>query len=359
MGPWLPASAWDLSLFAPGILGAPALPAKEIAHGLALPALEVLLSRAIPVPEDWETNESFEGSIFRLFGHPAPWQGDWPVAAVTHALDSGHRDGDCYLRADPVHLRAGMNTLVLVDATSFALTYTEAQALAQEINTSYANEGLKLEVLHPRRWYMRLANVPAVQTYPLSKVVGRELKAYLPQGPDAQRWRKWLNEVQMILHASPINAERTSRGEPPVNSVWLWGGGPLPSVPPSPWRRVWGGDALSQGLARLASIPWSECPESAVPWLRNNAMAGQHLLIIERADGLAQVGDVEGWRDYMRALHREWFVPLQGMLRSGRLSSLTLMTGSGRGFRVTPRLLRRWWRRRQPLQSWLSAGIGR
>lgn len=353
------AGAWDLSLFVPGLLGASRLPAKEISYDLVLPALEVLLSRGAPVPDDWELNESLEGSIFRLFGYPVTRQGDWPVAAVTHALDSGHPDRDWYLRADPVHLRAGLNTLVLFDASSFALSHTEAQALAQEINRLYAPEVLKLEVLHPHRWYVRLANIPAVQTYPLSRVVGRELEAYLPRGQEAQRWRTRLNEIQMVLHASPINTARESRGEPPINSLWFWGGGRLPRVAQSPWERVWSRDALSRGLARLASIPWSQCPDSAISWLQNNVLSGQHLVIIERADALAQVGDVEGWRDYLHALHRDWFVPLQGTLRAGRLSSLTLVTGSGRAFRVTPRLLRRWWRRRQPLRSWLSAGESR
>jgi hypothetical protein len=34
--------------------------------------------------------------------------------------------------------------------------------------------------------------------------------------------------VQVILHQHPVNAERRARGLPPVNSLWLWGGGPLP-----------------------------------------------------------------------------------------------------------------------------------
>ena len=57
---------------------------------------------------------------------------DPPVAAVTRFLDTGERDGGWYLRADPVHLRADLNKLILFDASTFALSDREARSFAAD-----------------------------------------------------------------------------------------------------------------------------------------------------------------------------------------------------------------------------------
>lgn len=47
------------------------------------------------------------------------------------------------------------------------------------------------------------------------------LEAFLPHGNDLKRWQKLLTELQMLLHAHPVNATRAQRGARPINSLWL------------------------------------------------------------------------------------------------------------------------------------------
>ena len=140
-----------------------------------------------------------------------------------------------WLRADPVHLRPDMGKLLLFDAATFELTMAEAMRLAEEINAALAEDGIRLIVgRDPGRWYLPMTSAPAIQTVPPRAVRGRHVDPFLPRGAEARRWRRLANDVQMVLHRSPLNAAREGRGEAAVNSVWFWGGGVLPPPDGSP-----------------------------------------------------------------------------------------------------------------------------
>lgn len=48
-----------------------------------------------------------------------------------------------------------------------------------------------------------------------------DMLKYLPNGSDLKRWQKLLTELQMLLHAHPVNTARVQRGARPINSSWL------------------------------------------------------------------------------------------------------------------------------------------
>lgn len=344
----------ELTLFVPGLLGPPSAPAEVLAEGLAVPALETLFSRGEPFGKAWGGN-SLEGWLCQLL-NVVPAEGeDWPVAALTYALDAEVSAEHWYLRADPVHLRADLTKLMLVDAGSLALSQAEAQAFAQEINAHYEAEPWRLEVPHPARWYVRLHRAPRLVTQPVSVATGtRELAALLPAGDEAKRWHRRLNEIQMLLHGSSVNEAREARGELPVNSVWFWGCGRLPPASPVAWQCLWSQDRLSEALAHHVGIVHRARPGTAVRWLEEAAPA-HHVVIMEQGDGLCRRYDVEGWRAYLDLFHRDWCLPLLEALRERRLQRLTLLTESGAGYYLTPSMLRRWWRRRRPLRHFMTA----
>ncbi|MGC1952365.1 MAG: hypothetical protein WA970_07315 [Gammaproteobacteria bacterium] len=344
----------ELTLFVPGLLGPASAPAEAITEGLAVPALEQLFSYGEPFGTPWIGN-SLEGWLCQLLDF-APAQGeDWPVAALTYAFDAEASADHWYLRADPVHLRADLTKLVLLDASALSLSRAEAEALAGEINAHYQAQAWRLEVAHPARWYVRLHRAPRICTQPMSAAMGAaELAALLPEGDEAPGWRRRLNEIQMLLHASPINEAREARGALPVNSVWFWGGGRLPPAPKVAWQQLWSRDSLSAALARHVGIGHEARPETAAQWL-DRAAATHHLMIFEQGDALCRRFDIEGWRAYVDSLHRDWCLPLVEALRQRRLHRLALLTESGEGFYLTPSLLRRWWRRRRPLRQFMAA----
>ena len=269
-------SSIELVLLVPGLLGPAAAgsgdreAAQALVAGLDLDALDRLLARAghattaAPAADD-----SLEALAFRAFGHLAPPAGaDWPVAALTALVDACADQGCGFrLRADPVHLRADIDDLVLFDASDIDLSPDEAMALARTVNDALGPHGPHIDAAHPHRWYVAPDAPARIATTPLSRAAGARVSEALPRGPDAARWPRWMNEVQMALHECPVNVERERRGAVPVNSVWVWGAGSLPPAgdAPAPFVRVWTDDALLRGLARHSGVECGASPASANP----------------------------------------------------------------------------------------------
>jgi hypothetical protein len=70
-------------------------------------------------------------------------------------------------------------------------------------------------------WEWTLMAMPALKTFPLKKAMHQELRPFLPSGKDAARWNRWMTEVQMVLHAHPVNQQREALGKKTVNWMWI------------------------------------------------------------------------------------------------------------------------------------------
>jgi hypothetical protein len=62
------------------------------------------------------------------------------------------------------------------------------------------------------------------------------------------------NDIQVLLHQHPLNAQRRTRGQSLVNSLWLWGGGHLPAPPTTTLTGVVSDDLLLRALAARAGV---------------------------------------------------------------------------------------------------------
>lgn len=339
-----------LSLAIPGLFGPAALKHTPSAwQGVSLPALEELLSRA---KRGAAGDPGLEQTLFTLFKIKTAGDADLPVAAVTRQWDAQDAAGYWWLRADPVHLRADRDRLVMLGNTLLNISGEEGAQLAAELNRHFKDEGWNLEATNARRWYLRLAGDPHVRSDVLPEVVGQDILHHMPRGPDERRWRGVLNEAQMVLHASAVNRFRETQGELPVNSLWFWGGGVLPQVPQGEWSQVWGNDALTQGLASLARVPCATLPESAAEWLEEGA-PGEHLIVLDGLREKSQFGNVEGWLEFLQTLQDYWLAPLFAALKQGGLAALILYPADGAAYKVTARDAKRWWVRRRALAAWL------
>lgn len=353
----------NLTLVVPGLLGPPGLRTADFSM-LNCAALELLLSRAVleAVP-----TTGLDASLFNLMGVSRDATQDLPIAAVTRLADGeDNLSGDgWWIRADPVHLRADQARLVLMDSHMLSITREEADAMAVQFNTFFADDGWCLEALHPQRWYLRLPQDPHIRTYDVTEVLGRHIDGFLPSGAQGKRWHTVLNEIQMLFHSSPVNQARLMRGAAPVNSVWLWGGGCLPQVVPAPvWSRVWSNEPVACGLARLAGIPHTSAPDSMSAWLTAaesaNSRTSQahistdsHLIVLDEGYRDVLYGDASGWGAVMMRRADQWFAPLLDALKNRQLDSVSICPADGRMFRITPTLLRRFWKRRHSLETYV------
>src|SRR5687767_1847711 len=196
----------------------PAAAGVEPYRGLALPALETLLARGA-------RTRSAGASLERWLAVAHGLGAELPLAPYSLRGDGGEPGDHWWLRADPVHLKVHGDRLVLADASKLALTADEARQYVTTLNAHFAGEGMTFTAPHPDRWYARLAAEPRLGTLPTTEVAGRSVATFLPAGGDGALWRRTSNEIQMLLHEHPCNSAREMRGQLPVNSTWLWGGG--------------------------------------------------------------------------------------------------------------------------------------
>jgi len=323
----------------PGLAG-PAIDQPVTAYLRKRPAaLDRLLSRshARTVPF-----EGMEAVLCRAFAvDPA---GPLPVAPLSYLADSGELPASYMLRADPVHLRADQSCLRLFESHSFLITQDEADALVASINDFNTMSGWQLSAVQAQRWYLSLPAAPDLQTFAPAQAAGRDIDGFIPHGRDARHWLAVINELQMLLHDHPVNQARERRGDPVINSLWLWGGGVLPlSIRAEP-DVVYAGDALAQGLARHAGVAWRDVPAHGDAFLSERT--GRDRLVV--LDGLAwpaHYNDIEDWLAQLGRLEAAWFAPLLAALRNGRIRTLIIEACNGRRFRTGRLQQRAFWTR--------------
>ena len=209
-----------------------------------VPALELVTARAdrLPGPED------FTSTAFELFGIQKEGE-DLPSAAISYALATGEAPEGWIMHADPVHLRADQDRLLLFDGRGLAIDEAETAACVAAFNSHFSGDGLVLSAPDPGRWYLTLHAPPGVKTTPLSEVTGRNINSYLPTGERHAYWHSLLNEVQMLFHGLPLNQARESSGQLSISGLWFSGGGRMPARGTTEIRRRIGSDVLIDALA--------------------------------------------------------------------------------------------------------------
>ena len=199
----------------------------------------------------WSDGAAHLAWLARAFAVP----GDPPACAayawrVSGSSGSDDPEGDVWF-CEPVHLSLEPDRTVLTAVESPPLTEAESRELFLEAADTASGHGA---VLRQRagRWYL-FPNEPwNLWTMPLSSVLGASIETRLPQGAQASRWRRLLNEVQMRWHANPVNRERESRGQQTVNGLWLHGGGPWRKLQPSRFDQVVTDDPVVLGWQQAA-----------------------------------------------------------------------------------------------------------
>lgn len=270
------------------------------------------------------------GRLFDTGGDPLS------LAALRYARDFPDVPADWVAFADPVHLRVDPNRAILFGPQLLQLTRPESVELIDALNSHLAADSLSLALAESGQWYLRGQPTAPLRAHALGEAVGRNAEPFLPFGEGAGFWRRLLNELQMLLHAHPLNRAREERGAYAVSSVWPWAGGGLP-------RRV------SSGLGGLL------CDDPAIAELGaraglTEAGFGRGILRIELSlQHAADAGDVGAWEDALSALERNWR-EIQGA--GGR--ALCLWPADGTGYRRGP--WRPWRRTRWPgLAAWSEA----
>lgn len=188
-----------------------------------------------------ERDESDEDTVFSLKISPKETLlvGRNGALAPLYVLDESRKDpSKIWACAELVHIHATRDHLVLTDPQELEISPEEEESLrlaVQDAIHDLAPEGL---ITFPNRWIFEANHLQGLKTSSPALAFGRNIDAWIPKDTDtpglARKWRQIQNEIQMIWHDHPVNIERQSRGQLPINSIWLYGIGSLEDVQPHP-----------------------------------------------------------------------------------------------------------------------------
>lgn len=207
-----------------------------------------------------------ERALARSLGLP-----DAPGLIAWAAWQAGETAQACAY-VTPCHWHIGADQVHQSDPATTPLSDEESRQLLALLAPWFADDGIVLEYQQPQRWLARGALFDDLATASMDRVIGRDVRPWLPDAQQARALHRLQSEVQMLLYTHVFNDARAARGQVPINAFWVHGAGRLePGTAtgakaavqclddlhaaalqgnPSAWREAW--KALDAGLiARL------------------------------------------------------------------------------------------------------------
>jgi hypothetical protein len=279
--------------------------------------LERLLARADgpTAVTDWRA------AAFRII---APQVESMPaVGAVALRAACGVTDAVWVFMATPVHYVAEMNNVRLSPDGILSLDRAEAEALADDFNRVWNNAGIRLLMGRSADLFCICDQPLPAKTNDPEDVLGQHIERYLPTDAHAPRLRQLMSEIEMWLFDHVVNQRRIARAAPPVNGLWLWGGGATLASLPSVQGWTAGDDVFFRAFPVRTIFPRGEA-----------ARTPSAVMVLAEQPGTHTWSEIES----------RWLGPALAELRSGRTARLDLSAGD-RCFSVSGRSSWRLWRR--------------
>ncbi len=327
-----------LTVFVPDLFAELFEQSDSIVDSKRWPALALLLRRA---DERFLEDSSVEQNLRALLGAETGDTTALSVAGLTASIDYDKQPQGGLMRADPVHLRADPNQVLLFNDPSIMPSAEEADELIKLLNIGLPEIGLS-RGRHSARWYIPSEASGALFSRSPGTVNGRSIGNFLPRDGGMHEFAQLMNEAQILLHDASVNTEREAQGIPAINSLWIWGA-PLNDCGGKPPELVVGDDVLTVGLARHFGVDWCAelLPDEILTRLKRNN--GNGLVVVGSPTGALECDDrVSNLDDF----EQRWCVPLLNSLRRFQIGELLLVTDQ-KSFRLSPWSLFKVWRTRK------------
>lgn len=154
-----------------------------------------------------------------------------PLEAASMGVALGPRD--IAYRCNLVTLRGAGSETEMEDFTSGHITTEEATEIIHDLHKELGGDGIDffpgVSYRHLMVWRDGLEKM---ETTPPHDITDQKTAAYMPKGEGADRLLQLMAASQPLLASHPINRKRKAEGHRQATTIWLWGQGRAPQLPP-------------------------------------------------------------------------------------------------------------------------------
>jgi len=283
------------------------------------------LLEELPVPVD------ALAQVLRALGRDCPRDG---LAALRMWGQTGERPATWIAAAEAVYMEPRLDRLFLHVLGPDDVTGPELRGLFDALQATLGDDGSLGFARLGRCGYIRSERPMVTSATPAAALDKQNPDGSLPPADTAADTLNLISEIEMTLHAQPINAERLSRGQPPVNSLWIWGGGYAPQPSRVPVPPLYSDEPLLRGYWESVSGKVDGWPATIRACL-DAAPAGFVASVSSAQDGDATLDNE--------------LAALRDALRAGRLARVVLISADGLRIFLHRSDRLRVWRRIAPL----------
>lgn len=193
------------------------------------------------------------------------YTGRAPLEAINMGIELAA--GDVAFRCNLVTLEfAPGGKTVMVDHSAGQLGTEEGHSLIKSLQKELGTSSVKF---YPGVSYRNVTiwsdGERKTDCTPPHDILGKDISGYLPKGPGSEFIQELMLKSVGILENHPVNQARVAKGQRPANSIWLWGQGGRPGLPP--FREIYGLEGgmisavdLTNGLGRAAGLEVIKVP---------------------------------------------------------------------------------------------------
>ncbi len=178
----------------------------EVWDGLQLPYLQALLGQ-LQRQQVWQDPEPTPLHLphERLQAQALGWPleaTNLPWAAWQRAQE-GQASPQTQAWMTPCHWQVGMDQVVMADPAHLHLSDEESQQLLQAMQPFLQEDGLQVRWHSALLWHVQGELLTHLDTASLDRVIGQNVKAWMPDGPAARPLQRLQSEMQMLLYNHP------------------------------------------------------------------------------------------------------------------------------------------------------------
>src|SRR6185369_13377038 len=140
---------------------------------------------------------------------------------------------DIAFRCNLVTVAGSGSEATMEDFTSGHISTAEAAEIIRDLGRELGGDGIEffpgVSYRHLMVWRDGLEKM---ETTPPHDITDQKIIAYMPKCEGAERLLGLMHASQTLLANHPVNQKRKANGQRAATTIWLWGQGRAPQLPP-------------------------------------------------------------------------------------------------------------------------------